>query len=74
MFASGAGGQFLELIPIVDDFVAAGPSLFEIVEDGLSGVVVAGCFGILLFVVVFEAAVAFAPFVPFGLHFNYKLI
>jgi hypothetical protein len=74
VFASGAGGQFLKLIPIIDDFVAASPSLFEIVEDGLPWVVVAGCFSILLFVIVFEAAMAFAPFVPFGLHFNYKLI
>jgi len=72
VFASGASRQFLELIPIIDNFVAAGPSFFQIMEDGLSRVVVTGSFSILLFIVVFEAAMALAPFVSFGLHFNYK--
>lgn len=73
MFASGTGGQFLELVPIIDNFIAAGPSFFEIVEDGLSWVVAASAFCVLLFVIVFETAVAFTPFVPFGLHFNYEI-
>ena len=58
----------MELIPIVNNFVAASPAFLEIVEDGCAGVEVAGSLGVLLWVVVFEAAVADASFLAFGLH------
>jgi preprotein translocase subunit SecF len=69
VLAGGAGGQFLEVVPIVDDFVAAGPAFFEVVEDGLSGVVVASPFLVLLVLVVFETAVALAPLLALFTHY-----
>lgn len=69
MLAGGACGQFLEVVPIVDDLVAAGPAFFEVVEDGLSGVVVASPFFVLLVFVVFEAAVTLAPLLALFTHY-----
>ncbi len=43
MSADGAGGYFLELVPVVNNLIAAGPAFFGIVEDGLTAVVVASC-------------------------------
>jgi hypothetical protein len=37
----GTGGDLLELIPVVNDFVATGPALFGVMENGLAAVVVA---------------------------------
>jgi len=67
----GTSWKFLEIIPIVDYFVAAGPSFFEVVEDRLSRMEVACSLFILGLVVVFEAAVALTSFI--GLHYIYKL-
>ena len=41
MSADGAGGNLLELVPVINDFVAAGPALFGVMENGLAAVVVA---------------------------------
>ena len=69
MLAGGTGGQFLELVPIVDDFIAAGPPLLEVVKDGFSGVVVACSFLVLFVIVVFEASVALAPLLTLFAHY-----
>ena len=69
MLAGGTGGQFLELVPIVDDFVAAGPPLLEVVKDGFSGMVVACSFLVLLVLVVFEAAMTLAPLLALFTHY-----
>ena len=34
--ANSAGGEFLELVPVIDDFIAAGPSFLKVMENGLS--------------------------------------
>lgn len=69
VFGGGAGGQFLELIPIIDDFVAASPALFEVVEDGFSGVVVTGAFRVLLLIVILQASVPLATFLALFAHY-----
>ena len=60
MLACGTGGQFLELVPIVYDFITAGPSFFEIVEDGHPWVIMTLSFLVLLDDILFQAAVSFA--------------
>ena len=64
----------MELVPIVYNFVAAGPALLEIVENGCARMELAGTLGVLLFIVVFKAAVANASFLTFGLHDKLILI
>lgn len=69
MLGSGAGGQFLEFIPIIDDFVATGPAFLEVVEDRLAGMVVAGAFLVLFLLVILQATVALATFLALLTHF-----
>ena len=69
--ANCASWQFLELIPIVNNFITASPAFLEVVENGLPRMEIAGLVAVLVLVVVFEAAMAFAAFVAFDLHFNY---
>ena len=52
----------MELIPIIDDFIATGPSFFEIMEDGLAWVEMTGALDVLLVGVMFEATMAFTTF------------
>lgn len=66
MPAHCASRNFLELVPVVHDFVATGPALFGIVEDGLTSVVVTGSVGVLLLFVVLETARVFAAKLGLG--------
>lgn len=54
------GRQFLKLIPIEDDLVAASPSFLQIVEDGFPWVIAAGRIRVLMLVILFPAPVTFA--------------
>lgn len=68
MFASSTSGQFLEVVPVVDDLVAACPALLKVMENRLAWMEVAGSFDIVNLIVVLKAAVPFASFFPFFLH------
>lgn len=63
----------MELVPIIDDLVAAGPTFLQIVEDWLSWMVVTGSFSVLLVFVVFEAAVTLAPLLALLTHILFIL-
>lgn len=65
----GASGKFLELIPIVYDFVAACPAFLEVVENGFSGVVVASSLYVFIIFVVFETSVPFASLFSLIAHY-----
>ncbi len=59
--APAAGGNFLELLPVVDHFRTAGPTLLRVVEHGLAVVVVAAALFVLRGVELLPAAVPLAP-------------
>lgn len=52
MFASSTSGQFLEVVPVVDDLVAACPALLKVMKNRLAWMEVAGSFDIVNLIVV----------------------
>lgn len=61
-------GDFLELIPIIDDFIATSPSFFCIVEDGLPAMIVASIICVFLLIVILETAWVFTSKLPLSRH------
>jgi|JI6StandDraft_1071083.scaffolds.fasta_scaffold09855_6 hypothetical protein len=52
--------QLLEIVPIIDNLVAAGPSLFGVVEDWLAGMMQAGLFVVVGLHILLAAPIVFA--------------
>ena len=67
MFAGSTGRQFLKLVPIVDNFVATGPTFLQIVENWLPRMEVTTALFVLGLVVVLQTTVTFAALLR-GLH------
>lgn len=58
--ASGTSWKLLELIPVIDDLLAAGPAFLGVVKDGFAGMVMTGGFVVLVVSVLLPAAVSLA--------------
>lgn len=60
MGASCTSWKLLELIPVIDDLLAAGPAFLGVVKDGFAGMVMTGGFVVLVVSVLLPAAVSLA--------------
>lgn len=69
MWPHCAGWKFLELIPIINDLVAASPALLQVMEDGGSRVVSADAGRVFIRQVVFVASLVNAPMFPVLHHY-----